>query len=97
MNKLEAAYAAQLEARKLAGEVIDYQFERVKLKLADRCFITVDFAVMLADGTIEFHETKGFIEDDAAVKLKVVAEQFWWFRFRLVKKAKGGGFVITEI
>ena len=100
MNRLEAAYAEHLERRKLAGEIADYRYEQVKLKLAKLCFITIDFAVMLMDGMIEFHETKGFMEDDALVKLKCVAEQFWWFRFKLVKavpKRDGGGFVVTEI
>ena len=100
MNKLEAEYAQYLEAQKLEGTIADYKFERFKLRLAKLCYITVDFAVMLPDGVIEFHETKGFMEDDANVKLKVVAEEFWWFRFKLVKKiAKkdGGGFKITSI
>lgn len=100
MNKLETSYAEHLELRRLAGEVADWKFEKFKLKLAKNCYITVDFAVILADGTVEFHETKGFMEDDAAVKLKIVAEEFWWFRFYLVKaipKRDGGGFKITEI
>ena len=100
MNKLETEYAAHLELLKRAGEIADYKFERFKLRLAKLCYITVDFAVMLPDGVIEFHETKGFMEDDAAVKLKVVAEEFWWFRFKLVKKVAkkdGGGFKITVI
>lgn len=100
MNKLEAEYAKHLEVQKMLGEIIDYKFERFKLRLAKLCYITVDFAVMLPDGVIEFHETKGFMEDDALVKLKVVAEEFWWFRFRLVKKVAkkdGGGFKVTLI
>jgi hypothetical protein len=55
---------------------------------------------MLADGTIEFHECKGFMEDDAAVKLKVAADQHWWWNFVLVtarKKRDGGGFEITKM
>lgn len=100
MNKLEAAYAAHLEARKLAGEIADYRFEQIKLVLAKRTTITVDFAVMESDGTISFFETKGFMEDDANVKLKVVAESFWWFRFYLVKaipKRDGGGFSVKQV
>jgi len=100
MNQLETKYAAHLEALKLAGEIADYRFEKFKMQLAKRTWINIDFAVMLADGTIEFHETKGFMEDDANVKLKVVAEDMWWFRFRLVRaksKKDGGGWSITEI
>lgn len=95
MNKTEAAYAAHLELRKLAGEVAWYGFEAVKLRLADRTFYTPDFMVMLSDGLIEFHETKatwstgkaGF-KDDARVKVKVAAKQFPMFRFVVVNKVK---------
>jgi len=37
---------------------------------------------------IELHETKGFMRDDAAVKLKVAADKFPEFLFVLVKKIK---------
>ena len=38
---------------------------------------------------IRQHETKGFWEDDARVKWKVAAEQFWWFRFFAARLVKG--------
>lgn len=88
MNKLEAAYAKHLDALKHAGEVIWWKYEAVGLRLADRTFYHPDFMVMLADGTIEIHETKGFMQEDANVKLKVAASSFP-FVFRLVKKKKG--------
>ena len=43
------------------------------------------------------HEVKGFMEDDAAVKLKVAAETFWWFQFKLVKKDRGNSWLITNV
>lgn len=90
MNKTEQAYADHLEARRLAGEILWWAYEPWKFRLADRTFITPDFGVMLQDGTLEIHETKGHMRDDAAVKLKVGAEQHWMFRWRLVKKVNGG-------
>lgn len=87
-NKLEAAYDQHLALRKAAGEVLWYAFEAVKLRLADNTFYTPDFAVMLADGSLEIHETKGFWQDDARVKIKVAAEHFP-FRFFGVKRVKG--------
>ncbi len=36
------------------------------------------------------HEVKGFMRDDAAVKLKVAAKMHPWWTFRLVKKSKKG-------
>jgi hypothetical protein len=99
MNGLEQKYSVYLEERKAAGEIADWMFDSVKLRLGPKCYITVDFAVILPDGVIEFHETKGFMEGDALIKLKWVAEKFWWFRFIVVKaKAKrdGGGFSFRE-
>lgn len=96
MNKTEAAYAAHLDARRQIGEVLWYRFEGMKFRLADNTFYTPDFAVMVAGGAIELHECKGFMEEDANVKIKVAASQYP-FVFRLVRKAKGGNWDIREI
>lgn len=96
MNKTEAAYAQVLEAKKVAGDVLWWRFEGVKLRLADNTFLTIDFAVMQSDNTLEMHEVKGFWEDDARVKIKVAADQYP-FRFIAVTakaraKRDGGGY-----
>lgn len=99
MNGLEKAYAEHLTTLIAAGEVLEFWFDCVKLRLADKCFYTPDFFVMMADDTIEVHETKGFMEEDAAVKLKVAADKYP-FIFKLVKrlaKRDGGGWVIKEV
>jgi hypothetical protein len=83
MNKAEEMYAADLEIRRRAGEVAWWAFEPIKLRLADRTYYTPDFMVMLSYGLIEFHEVKGHAEDDAMVKIKAAAAQFWMFRFLL--------------
>jgi hypothetical protein len=80
MNKTEAAYARYLEARLVAGEILWYSYESMKFRLAGKTFYTPDFPVMLADGSMEMHEVKGFWEEDARVKIKVAAELFP-FRF----------------
>lgn len=98
MNKTEAAYAASLEFRKIAGNVAWYKFEGVKLRLADNTFYSPDFFVMLSDGQLEAHEVKGFWRDDAKAKIKIAADMYP-FRFVAVKvKAKkdGGGWAIEE-
>lgn len=84
MNKTEQAYADRLELLRRAGEVAWFRFEGVKLRLADKTFYEPDFAVMLADGTLEMHEVKGFWADDARVKIKVAADQYP-FQFIAVK------------
>lgn len=98
INKLELEYQRYLETLKMAGEVLWHEFERIKLKLANNTFYTPDFMVMMADGTLEIHEVKGFWEDDARVKIKVAADQFP-FIFRAIKKApkkEGGGWLIES-
>lgn len=89
MNKTEAAYAAHLEQRKLAGEIISYHFESYTLKIAADCRYTPDFMVLLPDGTMQFHEVKGYWMDDAKVKIKVAARTFPHV-FIAVRKVKGG-------
>ncbi len=90
MNHLETAYAHKLEAEKLAGRILWYAFESIKFKLAPATFYNPDFLVMIENGELEIHETKGtrkgkpFAEDDAMVKLKVVAEKFPLFRFKMI-------------
>ena len=87
MNKLEAAWAQVLEARRANGELAWWAFEGIKLKLADSTFYTPDFAVMGIGSEMEFHEVKGFWRDDARVKIKVAAGLFP-FRFLAIRRAK---------
>lgn len=97
-NKLEASYEQHLERRKQAGEIQWYSFEGIKLRLADRCTYTPDFAVLLANGEMELHEVKGLFREDAKVKTKVAAE-LYPFRFLVVysvPKKDGGGFRYEE-
>lgn len=102
MNATEAKYAAHLDQLKLVGEVLQWKFEAIKLQLAPDTTLTVDFMVMLADGTLEMHDVKGakaIYTDDAKVKMKVAASEFP-FVFRVVfpvKKADGGGWSIERV
>jgi hypothetical protein len=89
MNRTEHAYSNHLALRKAAGEILEFGYERIKLRLADKTFYTPDFDVVLADGTLEMHEVKGFWEEDARVKIKVAAA-IYPFRFVGVQKAAEG-------
>jgi hypothetical protein len=89
MNKTETAYASHLDLRKLDGGILWYKFEGIKLRLADNTFYTVDFPLMRRDGMMEMHEIKGFMQDDANVKIKVAASMYP-FQFYIVRKAKIG-------
>ena len=98
LNKTEKAYQDELERRRAAGEVLWAKFEGDKLRVADNTFLTIDFAVMVADGTLEMHEVKGWWHDDARAKTKIAAAMYP-FRFIAVRaKAKkhGGGWEIEE-
>ena len=102
-NKLEASYEAHLELLKRAGEIDDYKFEGVKLRLADNTFFTPDFIVFTKDGFVELHDTKGtttkilkkgkvkapWCEEDAKLKMKVIAEA-WPFKMLMVFKTSEG-------
>jgi hypothetical protein len=80
MNKLETTYMNILERRKLAGEIVSYRYEAIKFRLAKNTFYTPDFMVVYED-RIEFHETKGFWEEDARIKIKMAAEMYPEFIF----------------
>lgn len=89
MNKLEAAWAEQLEIVRTSGNIASWQYEAVKLRLAKATWYTPDFMVVRNDGELEFHEVKGFWRDDARVKIKVAAAAFPEFVFFVITKPKG--------
>jgi len=89
MNKTEAAYAELLAARVHVGEILEFKFESIKLRLADRTWYTPDFALVLPDGAREIHEVKGHWTDDARVKVKVAAELYPYYRFIAVRRVRG--------
>lgn len=102
MNPTEAAYGAELELRKRAGEIAWFKFEGVKLRLADNTFLTVDFFVMLADGRLQAHEVKGsrsIVQDDSWAKTKIAADMypFEFFMAYSRRKRDGGGFEVVAV
>lgn len=103
-NKLEAAYEAYLDLLFRGGQIQGYRFEGIKLKLADNTFYTPDFLVFAEDGVVELHDTKGtttkiraggakekapWIEEDAKLKMKVIAELYPFRVFAVFKIASG--------
>lgn len=102
MNATEARYANYLRGLMIAGEILWWKFEGVKLILADRTTLTVDFNVMEASGALVMIDVKGakaIIEEDAKVKMKVAAEQYpFIFRYAFPRtKKEGGGWSHEEI
>lgn len=98
MNGTEKRRAIELEAKRQTGLIAAWWYERMTLKLADDTRYTPDFFVLETDGTITLEEVKGFMRDDAAVKIKVAASLFP-FRFVLYEvrsKKLGGGWTVTD-
>ena len=98
MNKTEQAYAERLDLLRRGGEIRSWRFEGIKLRLAEKTFLTPDFYVVTHD-QMELHEVKGgFVEDDAVVKIKVAAEMYPEFAFKMIfAKIRGGCMEITEV
>jgi len=88
MNRWERIHADYLEDLRRRGEIVWWGFEKIKLKLAPKTYYTPDFCVIMNDGKMEFHEVKGFMRDDAAVKIKVAAELIP-IPILLIRKVKG--------
>lgn len=86
LNKTEREYLRILQGH--ANQWIGVQ--SVTLKLGHDCRYTPDFVTVGHYGELTFHEVKGFMRDDALVKLKTAARMFRWARFMLVRKTKTG-------
>lgn len=92
LNKTEAEYLFNLRARR-------YPFIGIKsitLKIGDDCRYTPDFVTYSIDCGICLHEVKGFMRDDALVKMKVVARMFPFWRLVCARKVKGQ-WSVTEV
>lgn len=100
MNKTEAAYAELLEQRKRIGQILDYKFHPMNVRLAAGTFYEVDFLVLGADLRLSIHEVKGgFTTDKGQMKIKLCAEALPWFEFLKVSKLTkkdGGGWKVEE-
>ena len=97
MNKTEARYAEKLELQYKSGHIISYHFEEVKFKIGERCWYTPDFFVC-KDTHFEVHEVKGFMRDDARVKIKSARYRYPFFKwFLCYYKNKKIGWHIEEV
>jgi hypothetical protein len=107
LNKTEQAFYDYLQGRGAPGvlrTVLPPQ--SITLRIANGCRYTPDFVVAYHHSTdipsvdLVAYEVKGFMRDDAAVKIKVAATAFPWITFHLVTKLPGGGaagWAISEV
>ena len=86
MSKGEAGYARDLELRKRAGEITEI-IPQYKISLDVNgyhiCNYIVDFRITLSDGSIEFHEWKGFSTDVFRLKWKL-CEALYGKQYKMV-------------
>lgn len=73
MNRDEQRYWEYLKYQKLAGEIVECWHEPDQVVLGHRCVYIPDFRVKACHGGWEYHEVKGWMQDDAKVKLAVAA------------------------
>lgn len=94
LNKTEQAFFDWLTVE--AGPLAQVYTQAITLRIANGSRYTPDF---VARAGIRFaaYEVKGFLRDDAAVKLKVAASLYPWIKFHLVTKRKGGGWDVQEV
>jgi hypothetical protein len=84
LNKTELAYYRYLQALKYPWIGV----QCINLRLGTKCFYRPDFLVCGPNGRMQVHETKGFMRDDARVKIIAAATMYPVFDFFLIRKAK---------
>jgi hypothetical protein len=98
MNKTERAFAEMLGN---SVHVARWMREPIKVRLAGRTWYTPDFGVWPDPGIQEYKftlvEVKGFMRDDAAVKIKVAASLYPEWRWLLVRRAGRHGWLGREV
>lgn len=78
-SKKEAAYAAELDLRKKAGDIKSWERQvKISLDVNDHHIANYycDFKVTNKDGSIEFHEVKGFETEVYRLKRKILEATF---------------------
>lgn len=97
MTLPEKEFGMRLEVMKRDGEIDDYIFQGIKLRLADGCWYTPDYTAFRSVSSdfdngcrLTFYEIKGRkMWDDAKVKFKVAREQITWADFELWQRVDG--------
>lgn len=97
MNKTETRFETDyMKPMRHAGEIGEYRFEAITLKLGNGLRYTPDFSATNAAGKLVFWEIKGArIEEDAIVKFKMAPTIFPEYEFYLCQW-KGGEWVIQK-
>ena len=87
LNKTERTFLQYL--RKLPG-ISHIGIQGITFKIGDDCRYTPDFSALKDCSQLYLYEVKGFMRDDALVKLKVCARMYPWAILNLVRKDNAG-------
>lgn len=97
-SQLEADYAQRLELQRIAGEVLAWTHEGIRLALGGGAWYKPDFLIVGADCELTIAETKGeFAREASLVRIKVAAARFSYLRFVMVRRSKEGEWTEQEI
>ncbi len=97
-SKLEASYAVRLELLRRAGEIQDWRHHAMRFRVGTggdktkTSFYTPDFTLVMNDGTMEHHDTKGRKMPAAMVRIRAAAELYPWFGWVVVERWGKDGF-----
>ena len=95
-SKTEARFAQLLDAYKSSGEIYEWRYEPITLKLGSGVRYTPDFLVIAADGW-RLIEVKGeYIRPVGRVKYKTAATLFPFVRLQLAQY-KNNDWTVTEV
>jgi hypothetical protein len=99
LNKTEAAFGLWLREHRPGAIVVA---QAITLKLANGVrytpdFVTVEFGPDGPGRVLTAYEVKGFLRDDAVVKIKVAAKEYPWIRVIMVTKERAGTWSMQEI
>ena len=93
-SSTEARYAEQLEADRLSHVIESWDYEAIRLKIADDAHYRPDFFVRIHGAKPELREVKGSWKSknarESRVRLKVAASKYREFKFVAVTPCKGG-------
>lgn len=90
-SKLEQAYDQYLAALKHGGEILQYWYHPLTIKLPGGLRYTPDFMVWPAEGRVQLHECKGWSKNlrDGMTRLHIAGGIFICYEWSLVKQVKG--------
>lgn len=79
-SKREVAYARMLEGRKKSGDIVDWQYEVKTFYFEGERRGPVnykpDFCILERDGTMSWHEVKGWMDPKSKSKVKKFKKYF---------------------